>query len=162
MKLYRTVILKSKTPNYPHKLLLLRTQILPTILILVCTILILSCSKENARPIDNQKIILIQKHTWILDSTNTITDSYNVTQVEIPASTYNFYKDSMIVNFHNTNLIYYGLFYEAPDKIYFWLPGEMKNQDEYIVINIIQSTVLVASEIDKLSNRTRKRYFHAQ
>jgi len=126
------------------------------------TTFILSCSKEDAKPIDNKKIILIQQHTWILDSTNTITDSFNEMQAEIPTSPCNFYADSMILNFHGTNLISYGVFYQAPDKVYIWLPGEIKNENEYFIINTVDSMHLIGSEIDILSSRTRVRYFHAQ
>ena len=122
-----------------------------------------SCSKnQESKPVDNQKIKLIQKHTWILDSTNTITNSYNITQPEVPSSSYVFLSDTMIVNYHGTQLIKYNLEYENPEKIYFWFLTETKNIDEYIIIDAVDDTKLKAREIDVATKRTRIKFYHAQ
>ncbi len=124
---------------------------------------IASCSKDEDVPrLDTQKISLIQKHTWILDSTNTITPTYSIVQPEVPSSLYRFLADTMLINYHGTQLITYGVVYEDPNKIYFWLPGEMKDINEYIIIETVDNVKLKVKEVDVTSQRTRVRYFHAQ
>ena len=133
-----------------------------TLLLSAIVIFIVSCSKqEDVLPPDN-KISLIQKHTWILDSTNTITANYNVMQSEVPPSSYVFSADTIVINFHGTILINYGAVYEAPDKIYYWTTGGMKNVDEYIIIETVTDTKLKSKEVYVASGETRTRYFHAQ
>ena len=130
------------------------------VLVLIVTILGSSCSKEST--IDNTKISLLQQHTWVLDSTHEITDSYQVMQAENPVSLYNFYPDSLIVKFHSINRISLSVSYQAPAKVYAWLPGEVKSENEYMLIANIDNLHLILNEIDVLSNRTRVRYLHAQ
>jgi len=134
-------------------------------LIMLSTIatFISSCSKdkEPTSP-DNKKIDLIRSRTWVLDSTNTITPTYNIMQPEVPSSFYNFLTDSMTLNYHSTQIINYGAFYEAPDKMYFWLPGEIKNLNEYILIDLITESKLVMKEVYLQTGETRIRYCHAQ
>jgi hypothetical protein len=139
------------------------TRFLLPIILFAILLSIISCSKEKELlPPDNQKINLIQTHTWILDSTNTITATYNVMQQEVPSSSYTFSTDTMTNNFHSMYVIKYGILYEAPNKVYFWLPGETKNPDEYIIIDSINDHNLIAKEIDVIGGRTRIRFCHAQ
>ena len=137
--------------------------ILSLILLSTIALFIFSCSKgkETTQP-DNKKINLIRSHTWVLDSTNTITPNYNIMQPEVPSSFYNFLTDSMTLNYHNTQLIHYGAFYEAPDKMYFWLPGEIKNPNQYIIIDVITESKLVMKDVYVQTGETRIRYCHAQ
>ena len=122
-----------------------------------------SCSKEEEPVIpEDQKIILLQKHSWILDSTNTITAFYNVMQPEIPPSAYIFETDSMFIDYHGTMVINYGLQYEFPDKIFTWTAGTNKDLNQFMLIDVVTEEKLVVKEIDLSAGHTRVRYMHAE
>ena len=138
------------------KLTCLNTVLIPALIVLG-----LSCTKNLQEP-SHEKIKMLQKQPWILDSTNTITAFYTNMQPEVPSSIYNFEGDSLFVNYHGTTVIGYGIEYEAPNRAFFWIAGSTKNPNQFLVIDIVTEDKMIAREIDLAEGRTIVRFLHAQ
>ena len=121
--------------------------------------LTISCSKDNSTlPASGQKILLVQKHAWLMDSANTITSDYNVMQQDSLKQFYTFKTDILTITFLS---ITYDLkiAYEAPNKVYYWFPNETKDNNAFMTIENVNEKNLVTKETN--SGMTRIRYFHS-
>jgi hypothetical protein len=137
----------------------MKPSTLITFFLFSITALLISCSKDNSNPpISDQKILLVQKHVWLMDSANTITSDYNVMQQDSLKQLYTFKTDILTIAVLS---ITYDLkiAYEAPNKVYYWFPNETKDNNAFMTIENVNEKNLVTKETN--SGMTRIRYFHS-
>jgi hypothetical protein len=125
-------------------------------------VVLISCSKDKGSiTLSDQKILLVKKHAWILDSVNTRTSNYNVMQPANSFQLYLFKTDTLTITF---NSLSYDLIidYEAPEKVYYWFPNETKDINTFMTIVNVNEKNLVTKDTNTYSHLTQIRYCHSQ
>jgi hypothetical protein len=126
--------------------------------------LLFSCgSKDISDPITTQN--KLQRHSWILDSIKLTVDgspsTYYPGNNEVPLTfdTYTFSGSFFI-----SDTATYNYQVNEPDTVYFWVPGEQLNSNQYSIINKVDDNSLVTTYTLTQFGQTSISvdYFHAR
>src|SRR5690242_4776412 len=104
-------------------------------------VLCYSCGSKNiSEPVTVQS--KLQRHTWLVDSIKltaggSTSTMYIGNNIELPLTfEANTFSSSFFLSTTNTT---YNYLVKEPDTIYFWLPDEQLNEDQYFIINKIDN-----------------------
>ncbi len=132
--------------------------------VLSLVMLFFACQKDNTNtPASSvQTPANLQNHTWLFDSSTTVTPNYSTTTYATADEQTIIFSGDTLVEKTGSSSVTYNTLYESTDaKLFYWLPGTVQDANMYMFIDSVSDSRLVTRKTPQ-SNQTITAFYHAR